>query len=121
MESTHVYILCAIAVVILVIIVLRSKRDDVQHYVDDNDPHCARCGAPPLDEALKSAGWTLYMRDGCHFCDKQKQELGTVTPACAADHPAPSDVEGFPEWRHVSGKKLSGLQTKEALRNLLKK
>lgn len=76
--------------------------------------------------ALAAAGWTLYTREGCGFCDKQMAALGGSYPRrvrCdggAGEAAACGPLEGFPAWRNArTGAARTGLQTGKDFRDML--
>ena len=94
-------------------VLLRKKKDGM-------------AAPPPSDLAKKlaAAGWTLYMREGCPWCTRQKQALGgrpySRTVTCPGDGGARrlgpgtlscGNVSGYPHWHNpVTGEVRRGYQ-----------
>lgn len=81
---------------------------------------------PSLGDALAARGWTLFTREGCHFCTLQLEALGGDYPRrveCAGG--GCPGVGAFPTWRRdasacsdAPAEERRGFQDAAALRRM---
>jgi hypothetical protein len=70
-----------------------------------------------LGWVLANAGWVLYSRAGCGYCERQMAELGGAYPRAVHCSPAScANVTAFPTWVNTrTGERRVGLQGRAAL------
>ena len=87
-----------------------------------------------VSDQLANSGWVFYSRDGCSFCEKQKQvlaELGGLNNSthvrCGSGGQPPAgglpcshpSIKGFPFWYNVQSQESRvGLQDRAALEGM---
>ena len=118
-------IVAAVVVLVLVLVAYafnRSESESEEKFAPATDG---------LGGALAAAGWVLYTRPGCIYCEKQMDALGgagypkrvVCSGGAPKDAQAPrpcSEVAAFPFWVNERRPELTrtGLQSREELRRM---
>lgn len=127
MESKYIYIIAAVVLLVVILMVYNSNNGggggSTGGHDDSHDSKKAK------DASFDKKGWIVFMREGCGWCKKQKEELsgyeykfvdcsgnmkggsgGTSIPP-PADKPC-SSMSGYPAWYNVNTKAVeSGFKT----------
>lgn len=107
------YIIIGFIVVAIIIVVVLAATGHFKH--KSNQSRFASSGKSPLDKP-HAAGWRVYTRPGCGWCDKQKKECPDLE-----QHPIHIDcgrpenaalcapIQGFPHWQNIkTGENMPG-------------
>lgn len=124
----HMKALINAALIVLVIFILAAAF----YYRPASGRACHKRAG--LAETLGDAGWVVYYRQGCGYCDEQRRVLGKphLMPSVECDPagrqmggdaaPLPCGspvITGYPFWLNVrSGEARVGLQGHSALENM---
>lgn len=122
-HATPTLAIVAIAVIIVAVVYLVWRAHHRAGGKTDRHVHFASSDGS-LATDLHHAGWTLYTRPGCSWCEEQKRTITMPAPAvvdCGAGaHPMCAKISGFPHWHNEkTGAAVEGYQSTDKLERMV--